>query len=131
MEPLLGGDVEWLEEPPKERKHDLLARARALVMPIQWDEPFGMVMIEALASGTPVVALRRGAVPEIVQDGVNGFMCDEPEQLPSAIEHASEIDPDTCRQVVENRFSLQTMARGYEEVYLEAVERSHTTVGRN
>jgi glycosyltransferase involved in cell wall biosynthesis len=99
-------------------------------MPIQWDEPFGMVMIEALASGTPVVALRRGAVPEIVEDGVNGFICDEPDQLPAAIERASEIDPDTCRQVVEKRFSLQAMARGYEKVYLQAIERSRATVGR-
>jgi glycosyltransferase involved in cell wall biosynthesis len=130
VEPVLGSDVEWLEEPPKERKHDLLARARALIMPIQWDEPFGMVMIEALASGTPVVALRRGAVPEIVEDGVNGFICDEPDQLPAAIERASEIDPDTCRQVVEKRFSLQAMARGYEKVYLQAIERSRATVGR-
>jgi glycosyltransferase involved in cell wall biosynthesis len=130
VEPLLGDDVEWLEEPPKERKHDLLARARALVMPIQWDEPFGMVMIEALASGTPVVALRRGAVPEIVEDGRNGFVCDRPEELPAAIERAGEIDPDACRQVVEDRFSLQTMARGYERVYLAAVERARPPATR-
>jgi glycosyltransferase involved in cell wall biosynthesis len=131
VKPLLGSDVEWLDEPPKDRKHDLLARARALVMPIQWDEPFGMVMIEALASGTPVVALRRGAVPEIVEDGITGFICDEPDELSSAIERASEIDPDTCRQVVENRFSLETMARGYEEVYLRAVERSPARAGHS
>jgi glycosyltransferase involved in cell wall biosynthesis len=131
VEPLLGSDVEWLEEPPKERKHDLLARARALVMPIQWDEPFGMVMIEALASGTPVVALRRGAVPEIVEDGMTGFICDEPAELPTAIERAGEIDSDTCRQVVENRFSLQTMARGYEQVYIGAIERSRATAARS
>jgi glycosyltransferase involved in cell wall biosynthesis len=89
-----------------------------------------MVMIEALASGTPVVALRRGAVPEIVDDGVNGFVCREPDELPSGIERASEIDPDTCRQSVENRFSLQTMAEGYEAVYLAAIARSRATVGR-
>lgn len=123
VEPLLGNDVEWLEEPPKEQKHDLLARARALIMPIQWEEPFGMVMIEALASGTPVVALRRGAVPEIVEDGTNGFICDEPDELPGAIERADEIDPDTCRRVVEDRFTLETMAQGYEQVYLAAIER--------
>ncbi|HEX2362130.1 MAG TPA: glycosyltransferase family 4 protein [Jiangellaceae bacterium] len=128
VEPLLGSDVDWLEEPPKERKHELLARARALVMPIQWDEPFGMVMIEALASGTPVVALRRGAVPEIVDDGVNGFICDEPGELPAAIERASEIDPDRCRAVVEDRFTLQTMARGYEEVYRGVIERSRAGI---
>ena len=61
---------------------------------------------------------------------MNGFICDEPAELSSAIERASEIHPDTCRQVVENHFSLQTMARGYEKVYLEAVERSHATGGR-
>ena len=89
-----------------------------------------MVMIEAMASGTPVVALRRGAVPEIVEDGVNGFICAEPDELPAAIERAGEIDPDICRQVVENRFSLQTMARGYEEVYLGAIERSRAAAAR-
>ncbi|HEX6577444.1 MAG TPA: glycosyltransferase family 4 protein [Jiangellaceae bacterium] len=124
VEPLLDDDVEWLEEPPKERKHDYLARARALVMPIQWDEPFGMVMIEALASGTPVVALRRGAVPEIVEDGVNGFICDDADELPAAIERTDEIDPDTCRQVVVDRFSIESMARGYEQVYRDAIMRS-------
>jgi glycosyltransferase involved in cell wall biosynthesis len=130
VKPLLGSDVDWLDEPPKERKHDLLARARVLIMPIQWDEPFGMVMIEALASGTPVVALRRGAVPEIVEDGVTGFICDEPDELPNAIERAGEIDPDTCRRVVESRFSLQTMASGYEQVFLGAIERSRDPATR-
>jgi glycosyltransferase involved in cell wall biosynthesis len=96
-------------------------------MPIQWDEPFGMVMIEALASGTPVVALRRGAVPEIVDDGVTGFICDDPDELPGAIERAGEIDPDACRRVVQERFSLLTMARGYERVYRDAIERSRTS----
>ena len=129
VEPLLGDDVEWLEEPPKERKHDYLARARALVMPIQWDEPFGMVMIEALASGTPVVALRRGAVPEIVEDGVNGFICDDPDELPAAIERADEIDPDACRQTVVDRFSIEAMARGYEQIYRDAIERSRAAKG--
>jgi hypothetical protein len=83
-----------------------------------------MVMIEALASGTPVVALRRGAVPEIVEDGVNGFICDDPDELPAAIERADEIDPDACRQVVVDRFSIETMARGYEQVYRDAIKRS-------
>jgi glycosyltransferase involved in cell wall biosynthesis len=72
-----------------------------------------------------VVALRRGAVPEIVEDGVNGFVCDDAGALPAAIERADEIDPDTCRQVVVDRFSIEAMARGYEQVYREAIKRSH------
>jgi glycosyltransferase involved in cell wall biosynthesis len=123
VEPRLGSDVTWLDDPPLDEKLDLLARARCLVFPIQWEEPFGLVMIEAMASGTPVVALRRGAVPEVVVDGVTGFVCDELDDLPSAIEAAGDIDPIACRDHVSTRFSPARMARGYERVYRRAVAR--------
>jgi glycosyltransferase involved in cell wall biosynthesis len=124
VEPLLGSDVTWLDDPPQDEKLDLLARARCLVFPIQWDEPFGLVMIEAMASGTPVVALRRGSVPEVVVDGVTGFVCDEVDQLPAAIEKSGDIDPVACRDHVNTRFSPARMARGYERQYRHAIERS-------
>jgi glycosyltransferase involved in cell wall biosynthesis len=124
VEPLLGPDVTWLDDPPQDEKLDLLARARCLVFPIQWEEPFGLVMIEAMASGTPVVAIRRGSVPEVVVDGVTGVICDDVDELPGAIEAAGDLDPVACRDHVNTRFSPARMARGYERVYRDAVARA-------
>jgi glycosyltransferase involved in cell wall biosynthesis len=121
VEPRLGADVEWTGEADTERKKDLLARAKAFVFPIQWEEPFGIVMVEAMACGTPVVALRHGSVPEVVVDGETGFVCDAPEELPAAIEKAQSIDARACREHVEREFSVSTMVSGYERAYLDAV----------
>ncbi|NMO88343.1 glycosyltransferase family 4 protein [Actinomycetospora sp. TBRC 11914] len=117
VEPLLGGDVEWIGEVGGRRKLDLLAGARCLLFPIDWEEPFGMVMIEAMACGTPVVALRRGAVPEVVDHGRTGWVCDRPAELPGALLRAHEIDPRDCRAVVEGRYSDAALAANYERVY--------------
>jgi glycosyltransferase involved in cell wall biosynthesis len=99
-----------------------LRQARCLIMPIRWEEPFGMVMIEAMAEGLPVVALRRGAVPEIVQHEVTGFVCDRPEELPAALLRAHELDPAACVRRVRSRFSADYMAERYEAVYTKAIE---------
>jgi glycosyltransferase involved in cell wall biosynthesis len=98
-------------------KKELYASAHCLVFPIRWDEPFGLVMIEAMACGTPVVALDRGSVPEVVLDGVTGFIRAESEELPAAINAAGTIDPLACRHHVEERFDVSAMAAGYERVY--------------
>ncbi|MDN4517218.1 MULTISPECIES: glycosyltransferase family 4 protein [Mycobacteriaceae] len=98
-------------------KRALLTRARCLVFPSQWEEPFGMVMIEAMACGTPVVALRCGAVPEIVHDGVTGFICDDPTELAAAIARTQHLDPAACRRHVKENFSAEQMALGYENIY--------------
>jgi glycosyltransferase involved in cell wall biosynthesis len=100
-----------------EAKRELLAEARCLLFPIQWEEPFGMVMIEAMACGTPVVALRGGAVPEIVVDGVTGYVCDDPAQLPEALRRLDRIDPAACRRRVVEHFDMETLGAGYEAVY--------------
>jgi glycosyltransferase involved in cell wall biosynthesis len=102
-------------------KRILLANARCLLFPVQWEEPFGMVMIEAMACGTPVVALRAGAVPEVVVDGVTGIICDWPDQLADAILTVEHIDPATCRAHVASRFSVAGLARGYTKVYRKAI----------
>lgn len=120
VRPLLGPDAHWFGEANTAQKKDLLARARCLVFPIQWDEPFGIVMVEAMACGTPVAALRRGSVPEVVEDGVTGFICDDLEELPWAIVKVDELEPKLCRQRVTEHFDVANMVEGYEAIYRSA-----------
>jgi glycosyltransferase involved in cell wall biosynthesis len=115
--PRLGEDAQWVGEADRHLKLDLLAHARCLLFPICWEEPFGMVMIEAMACGTPVVALRRGSVPEIVQDGVTGYICDRPEQLADAVRSADGLSPRACRRRVLEQFDTSHMAEEYETLY--------------
>jgi glycosyltransferase involved in cell wall biosynthesis len=121
IKPRLGPDAEWLGEVGGEQKKDLLSRARCLLFPIQWEEPFGMVMIEAMACGTPVVALRRGSVPEVVTCGVTGMVCNDPAELADAINAVGTIDPAACRNDVLTRFHPEAMAAGYEKAYQRAL----------
>jgi Glycosyltransferase len=107
-----------------EAKRRLLAEARCLLFPVQWEEPFGMVMIEAMSCGTPVVALRGGAVPEVVVDGVTGFVCDDPAQLPDALRRLPEIDPAACRQRVVDHFDVDRLGAGYEAAYRRILSRT-------
>ena len=130
IEPLLGPGVEYLGEADERLKSDLFSRARCLVFPLLWDEPFGMVMIEAMACGTPVVALRRGAAPEIVVDGVTGYIRDTPEELPAAIEAVSALDPHAVRDRVVRHFDVPVMIRGYERVYHEVTAAMAATPSR-
>ncbi|AMO59661.1 glycoside hydrolase family protein [Mycolicibacterium phlei] len=102
-------------------KRKLLANARCLLFPIQWEEPFGMVMIEAMACGTPVVALRGGSVPEVVVDGVTGVICDSPEELPAAIDKAATLEPAACRRHVAAHFAVAQFGSGYERIYRSVV----------
>lgn len=117
VEPLLTGDEEILDQISHEQKVDLMGRARAVLMPIRWDEPFGLVMAEANACGTPVIAFPRGAAPEVVADGETGFLVQTPQDMADAIARCDEIDPATCRARVERLFSAEAMVRGYEEIF--------------
>ena len=119
--PRLGSAVEYLEELDREKKFELLGRAQAFLFPLQWEEPFGMVLVEAMACGTPVLSLARGAVPEVVVDGVTGFVRNEAEELVEALDRLDEIDPAACRRHVEDEFSPQRMVDGYERVYRDSV----------
>jgi glycosyltransferase involved in cell wall biosynthesis len=106
------------------RKLSFISEAKALLFPIDWEEPFGMAVIEALACGTPVVAMRRGAMPEIIQHGYNGFLADNEQEFAEYMRRIDEINPEDCRQSVEEFFSAEAMARGYIDRYEEAIRRS-------
>lgn len=98
-------------------KNSLLGRARALLMPVLWEEPFGIVMAEAMACGTPVIGLNRGAVPEVIEDGVTGFVRQELEGLVEAVGRISEIDRRRCRERAEAEFSENTLTNRYLSAY--------------
>lgn len=121
IEPRIGDDVTFFGIADATAKRRLLSRAACMLFPISWEEPFGLVVIEAMACGTPVVALRRGAVPELVADGLTGIIVDEPGELPDAIARARLIDPAACRKHVEAKFTVEVMAAGYEAVYRQAL----------
>jgi glycosyltransferase involved in cell wall biosynthesis len=130
IRPQVGTGVEWVGEADGPTKKELLAKARCLIVPIRWEEPFGLVMVEAMACGTPVVALRRGAVPEVVADGVTGIVCDDPADLPQAIGRADELNPASCRQRAHQRFDVAVLAAGYERVYRRLLDRAAGRSGR-
>jgi len=117
VEPLLDGSEEVLDEVDHQRKVDLLQRGRAFVFPIRWQEPFGLVMIEAMACGMPVVATPRGAAAEIVTDGETGFLHEDLDGLAAAIGRCSEISPHACRARVERQFSAEAMVTAYERLF--------------
>jgi glycosyltransferase involved in cell wall biosynthesis len=117
--PKLHDEVEVFERVTHEVKADLLAHARAMVFPIQWPEPFGLVMIEAMACGTPVVACPRGAATEIVSDGETGFLRSSVEELVEAVGRIGECSSDACRARVAENFSTLAMVTGYEQVFEE------------
>jgi glycosyltransferase involved in cell wall biosynthesis len=95
----------------------LLGNAYAYLFPIDWPEPFGLTMAESMATGTPVVAYRAGSTPEIVIDGVTGFVCDSMREMLEAVEKVGDLDRRACREHVERLFAPDVMVRGYEDVY--------------
>jgi glycosyltransferase involved in cell wall biosynthesis len=117
IEPLLGTDIEYLGELRTADKYLLLGESVALLNPIQWPEPFGMVMIEALAAGTPVVATRRGSAPEIISDGETGFLADSLQGLAESLRGCIWLRRSDCRRAAEQRFSSQRMVREYIRLY--------------
>lgn len=106
------------------KKMNFLSEAKALLFPIQWDEPFGMAVIEALACGTPVVAMNRGAMPEIIEHGVNGFLANTKEEFFEYAQRVDEINPEDCRRSVEKKFSAKTMADHYVDRYHDVIKRA-------
>lgn len=112
-----GSLVEFVGEIGDRERDELLGGATALLFPIEWPEPFGLVMIEALACGTPVIAWRRGSVPEVLEDGVTGWIVDSVDEAVSAVERIGRLSRTTCRRVFEERFDASRMAKEYLDVY--------------
>jgi len=118
IEPLLDHPlVEYVGELTDAEKDDFLGEAYALIAPFDWPEPFGLVFIESLACGTPVLAYRRGSIPEIIDDGVTGFVCDHLGKMANAVERVSLLDRHRCRQAFEERFTVERMVQDYLKVY--------------
>lgn len=130
VRPLLGSGVEYLGEVSGVEKLELLGAARALLMPIRWPEPFGMVMVEALACGTPVLAFPEGAAPEVLEDGATGFLCRDEERLVAAVRRVDRLSRAACRTSVEERFSARRMAAEHVSVYTSLVEQRRQRASR-
>ncbi|GAB3321681.1 glycosyltransferase family 4 protein [Geodermatophilus aquaeductus] len=125
VEPLLDGEqARWVGTVSGTEKDDLLRRARALLTPIRWEEPGGTAVCEALAAGTPVVALARGCLPSLVDDGRTGFLADDEAGLTAALGRLGEIDPEVCAAEARRRFAPPVMAAAYERLYAEVVRRA-------
>jgi glycosyltransferase involved in cell wall biosynthesis len=122
VRPLLGGDIEYLGELNAAEKYQLLSGAFALLNPIQWPEPFGLVMIEALACGTPVIATRAASVPEIVTDGDTGFLRFDLSALAQALTRAPELDRKRCRETAVTCFSTSRMVAEHVQLYRRLLE---------
>ena len=118
LQPIIDGDqIELVGEVDDAGKGDLLRGASALLFPIDWPEPFGLVMIEAMACGTPVIAFRRGSVPEVIDEGVTGFIVDNEDEAVAAIERIGELDRQRVRARFEERFTARRMAEDYLRHY--------------
>jgi glycosyltransferase involved in cell wall biosynthesis len=125
-----GSLVEFIGEISELEKTHFLGDALALLFPIDWPEPFGLAMIEAMACGTPVIALRRGSVPEIIDEGVTGFIVDDLNAAVKCIERISTISRKRCREVFEMRFRASQMAQNYCHVYERATTKTHRPASR-
>lgn len=123
IEPLLDHPlIEFIGEISDAEKDDFVGNAQALVCPYDWPEPFGLVLIEALACGTPVLAYRRGSIPEVIDDGITGFVCENLSEMVAAVERLGEIDRQRCRASFEERFTADRMARDYVALYERIIE---------
>ena len=124
IEPLIRGSsafVEFVGEIGGADKDAFLGNARALLFPINWEEPFGLVMVESMACGTPVIAWRRGSVPEVIDEGVTGFVVDDIDEAAAAVDRLSGLHRRACRRMFERRFDAARMATDYLDVYQRAI----------
>ena len=113
--------IEYVGEVGEAEKASFLGEAAALLFPIDWPEPFGLVMIEAMACGTPVIAFPRGSVPEVIRHGETGFIVETVAEAVTAVEKVSSLSRGNCRQVFEERFTVNRMANEYLEIYQQLI----------
>jgi len=114
IEPLIDGkQIKYIGPLNDTEKNEYLQQAKGLLFPIEWEEPFGMVMIEAMACGTPVIAFKRGSVPEVINEGVTGFVVTNEREMIEQVANLKNIDRKTCRDMAESRFNLNKIAREY------------------
>lgn len=124
--PHFHGNVEWVGEIDDRAKSEFLGDAIALLVPIRWEEPFGIVVPEALACGTPVIAMSRGSMPELIQDGVTGFLVSNEDEMIEAVEHIQEINRRTCRLDAEQRFASDDMVEKHLAIIHALVAEKYT-----
>lgn len=125
IKPHIGDRVTWYENVVGAEKARLLAHARAMIFPIQWEEPFGLAMVESMVSGTPVIAMARGAASELVEPGITGFLAEDLDGLVEAYGRIGEIDLERCVKRASDRFGPGQMADGYQSVYERAIQESY------
>lgn len=123
---LQGLDVEVFEQPPTQRKFELYRDAYATLFPIRWPEPFGLVMIESLATGTPVIAFNAGSVPEVIDDGITGYICDSLDEAVERVDRITTLDRRKCRAAVEMRFNAALNVLRHERLYQRVVTNRRT-----
>ena len=122
ISPQLNSSIEYKGLLPYWEIPPIYQRAKATLVPINWEEPFGLVMVESMACGTPVIAFRRGSVPEIIEDGVNGFIVNNVDEMAEAVKNIDKIDRREVRKNVERRFSKKAMVDGYEKIFYKVAE---------
>ena len=128
LEPLVDGkQIQFVGEADQRMKRELYEKAYCLVLPLRWEEPFGLVMAEAMACGTPVVAFRRGAAAEIIVDGETGYLVDDLDEMVEAVRKIDRIDPRRCRRHIEANFSPSHMAEGYLRVYQQIIRQARAS----
>jgi len=121
---LVPGQIKYVGEIGQKEKNEFFGSAQALLYPINWEEPFGLVMIEAQACGTPVIAFRRGSIPEIIEDGKTGFIVKNIKEMAVAIKNINTIKREDCRKRVESLFSIEKMVSDYEKIYYELIAKN-------
>lgn len=122
IKPLIDGkSIIWVGEVNVEEKAKMLGNAKAFLNPILWEEPFGLVMAEAQATGTPVISFNRGAAPEVIIDGKTGFLVNTLEEMVEKMSMVGSLDRKSCRENVEDKFTVSKMAKGYEDAYKIAI----------
>jgi glycosyltransferase involved in cell wall biosynthesis len=122
VKPYLNRQIQFLGYVPHSELYKYYGQAKAVLMPIKWSEPFGLVSVEAMACGTPVIAFNKGSIPEIIKDGKTGFIVDNVAEMARTLKKIGQIDRKECREQVEKRFSLEQMITGYENLFLKLAQ---------